>query len=195
MKTTQKLGLPMPLIALAFLTLFSGMQCEKDFPPGTPEIDKLPTATQIGANTFGCLVDGKAFTPKGTWGSDGLQVYYQYVDNAYHFNIGVTRKELYAPLRDMLIRSHYIELQETTYQLGEMDTPGNIGSEYCIYNPNKDGFDDLFRTTSVIKGEITFTRFDVINQIVSGTFWFDAVNKDGKVVQVREGRFDSHFVL
>ncbi len=195
MKTTQKIRRSIQLFVIAISILSLSMQCEKQYPPGTPEIDKLPPATQTGANTFGCLIDGKAFTPKGTWGSDGLQVYYQYVDNAYHFNIGVTRKELNAPLRDLLIRSHNIELQETTYQLVEMDAPGNFGSEYCIYNPNKDGFDDIYRTTPIVKGEITFIRFDVINQIASGTFWFDAINDKGEKVEVREGRFDVHYIL
>lgn len=34
---------------------------------------------------------------------------------------------------------------------------------------------------------------DTINQIVSGIFWFDAVNEAGEIVQVREGRFDVNF--
>ncbi len=192
MKTTQKTGLPMTVIALAFLTLFSGMQCEKDFPPGTPEIDKLPTATQTGANTFGCLVDGKAFTPKYSWGSDGLQVYYQYLDNAHHFNIGADRKDGTA-ITDIEIRSHGIELEEKKYEMGEFGSMGFFGAEYTVFVGNGEIL--TYKTTKIIKGEITFTRFDVINQIASGTFWFDAINKDGKVVQVREGRFDTKFAL
>ena len=29
------------------------------------ELNALPPATQVGANTFGCLVDGKAWVPSG----------------------------------------------------------------------------------------------------------------------------------
>jgi hypothetical protein len=37
--------------------------CSKDEQPNTPktELEKLPPATQTGANTAGCLVNGKAF--------------------------------------------------------------------------------------------------------------------------------------
>ena len=44
------------------------------------------------------------------------------------------------------------------------------------------------------KGELIITKFDDVNQIMSGTFWFDAINKDGVKVEVREGRFDVHFI-
>ena len=37
------------------------------------------------------------------------------------------------------------------------------------------------------------TRLDEVKQIVSGTFWFDAVNDKGEKVEVREGRFDMIF--
>lgn len=183
----------MPGLVLVILTLFTGMQCEKEYPPGTPEINKLPPITQTGANKFGCLVDGKAFTPKGGWGSDGLQVYYQYVDNAYHFNIGADRNEINAPLRDINIRAHGIELEVKTYELTEPDLPLSFGAFYTLY-PDYAEIDE-YKTNSIVKGEITISRFDLANQIVSGTFWFDAINKDGKLIQVREGRFDSHFVL
>lgn len=42
-------------------------------------------------------------------------------------------------------------------------------------------------------GELTITHLDEERQIVSGTFWFDAVNKQGEKVQVREGRFDMRY--
>ena len=43
-------------------------------------------------------------------------------------------------------------------------------------------------------GKLIITKLDEINQIVSGTFWFDAVNDKGEKVEVREGRFDVHYV-
>ncbi len=193
MKTLLKLKTLTQLVVLGLFLLLSGLSCEKEYPPGTPEIYKLPPITQTGADTFGCLVDGKAFTPKGTWGSSGLQLYYQYVNNAYHFNIGVTRNEINAPLRGMQIRSHGIQLEVKNYELTEPDLPLSFGAFYTIYPDYAEI--DKYQTNSMVKGEITISRFDLANQIVSGTFWFDAINKDGKTVQVREGRFDSHFVL
>ena len=35
------------------------------------ELEKLPPATQTGKNTFGCLVEGKAWVTKTSTGTDG----------------------------------------------------------------------------------------------------------------------------
>jgi len=47
------------LIALAFITC-----CKKD--DIDAELAKLPPITQTGANTFGCLVNGKAVLPNSS---------------------------------------------------------------------------------------------------------------------------------
>jgi hypothetical protein len=38
------------------------------------------------------------------------------------------------------------------------------------------------------------TRFDREARIISGTFWYDAVNSEGVVVKIREGRFDFKYI-
>ena len=48
--------------------MFMGASCKKNKPQKT-ELEKLPPVTQTGANTFGCLINGKAFTPKGYSGT------------------------------------------------------------------------------------------------------------------------------
>ncbi len=53
-----------PLCAAVLLT-FSFAQCKKHHPPPKTELEKLPPITQTGANTFGCLLNGVAFTPGG----------------------------------------------------------------------------------------------------------------------------------
>ncbi len=42
-------------------------------------------------------------------------------------------------------------------------------------------------------GELFIKKLDTVNQIVSGTFWFDAINSNGQKVEVREGRFDVRY--
>jgi len=44
-----------------------------------------------------------------------------------------------------------------------------------------------------MNGELHIARFDRILGIVSGTFWFDAVNMEGEKVEIREGRFDMKY--
>jgi hypothetical protein len=51
------------IIFIAFVLMASG--CKKNNNSNNSPIDQLPPATQIGANTFGCLINGQAFTPGG----------------------------------------------------------------------------------------------------------------------------------
>jgi hypothetical protein len=56
-------------------------------------VDTLPPATQTGANTFGCLINGKAFTPGGSsFSGPNLTATYEYLisgtPNGYSFNVG-----------------------------------------------------------------------------------------------------------
>lgn len=195
MKKNQNFKTSITLFVLAICFTLSGMQCEKD--PNIPEIDKLPPATQIGADTFGCLVDGNAFLPKGTLFSPPLkQAYYQYVNGAYHFSIGITNKiNNNDNLKDIHLSAHELTLEEKTYKFGLVNTPGIFGGSYKVYHLYDNGTIDEYSTDPILQGEISITNFDPVNYIISGTFWFDAINKDGKMVEVREGRFDMHYVL
>lgn len=198
MKTTQKFGLLMTGLVLVIVTLFSGMHCEKDFPPGTPEIDKLPPTTQTGADTFGCLVDGVALTPKGSpFGGPILQCQYQYVQPnnkpaGLYFVLSASDSKSYADgIHGIQISGDNVSLEEMTYLLTEQNTDQKFAGTFYII---KEGPNNEYDTNSIQTGELTITRFDDFNQIVSGTFWFDAINPDGKKVEVREGRFDMHFI-
>lgn len=65
-----------------------------------------------------------------------------------------------------------------------------VGGGYSVT-----GEDDYKRytTTPEVTGELTIIKLDFENNIVSGTFWFDAINDDGEIVEIREGRFDMRF--
>ena len=59
-------------LSLGFM-LFASMKCKKD----ETGISSLPPATQEGKGTFGCLVNGASFTPKGSsFGGPVLSSYY-----------------------------------------------------------------------------------------------------------------------
>nr|WP_315258202.1 hypothetical protein [uncultured Flavobacterium sp.] len=57
--------------------------CDKDDDKPKNPIDQLPPATQIGANTFGCLLDGEVFKPGLT--NNSYNCFYQLVDGEYYF--------------------------------------------------------------------------------------------------------------
>ncbi|QZK99369.1 hypothetical protein K5L05_11390 [Flavobacterium psychrophilum] len=59
----------------------------------------------------------------------------------------------------------------------------------AVSSPNP----DYYSTKSTIVGELKITHHNFNNAIMSGTFWFDAVNSNGEKVQIREGRFDMHY--
>ena len=151
-------------------------------------IDKLPPATQTGAETFGCLVDGKAFVH-----DDGqMNCYYQYVDGGYHFAIGG-----YDNGNDpnfIILGTHDRAISEgEVIVLKEKD---NLNA-WAAVTFSVSSFDSSTGyTNSEYSGELTITKLDLENYIVSGTFWFDVAHPaTGKRIKIREGRFDSHFGL
>jgi len=46
---------------------------------------------------------------------------------------------------------------------------------------------------SLYAGELWVKKLDTINQIVSGTFWFNAVNSNNDTIKITEGRFDMRY--
>src|SRR5690606_4428843 len=57
------------LLLLSSLFLFACCKSDDNMPtpdPNIPEVEKLPPATQTGANTVGCLVNDMAFLPSGS---------------------------------------------------------------------------------------------------------------------------------
>ena len=156
------------LLGLAAMLLAAG--CKKDDPTAG-----LPAATQTGANTFGCLVDGKVFVPLppqaiNSSHRDPLEA------SLYRTDIIVSaRGEGYV---DFALRRAF---QPGTYAIGETRT-GSYGS----YDVSAGSY----YTTSTYMGTVTLTRIDTVARIAAGTFQFTAVNRDGKTVTVTDGRFD-----
>ena len=52
---------------------------------------------------------------------------------------------------------------------------------------------DYYSTTLEVTGELIITHHDYNNAIISGTFWFDAINNIEEKIEVREGRFDMEY--
>jgi hypothetical protein len=86
-----------------------------------------------------------------------------------------------------------LKLEQTTYSL---NTPYVQYGKHAVVNISNDFSSPLlmYSTDSTTKGEITITHFDQRKQIVSGTFWFDAVETtNGDTVHVTDGRFDMQY--
>ena len=150
--------------------------------------DKLPPETQTGANTVGCLVNGKVFLPHQEGINPSVNCFYQFVDGEFYFTMN------FADLRGttnerVVIQTGKINLiSGQTYNLNKniienVDYIGG-GGLYSLSSTNR------YYTNSIKIGELKITRVDVSNSVISGTFWFDAINSEGEIVHITEGRFD-----
>jgi hypothetical protein len=166
-------------LLLLILTVFTLTSCDKDDDKPKTELEKLPPATQTGAKTFGCLLDGVAFVPTKANGSS----FYQYV-NGYYFSL---QGNMYVNKELILLglSTDNLKIEEGKTYILQAKIDGNASAKY---------FDDLpNRTTSTEKGEMTITKLDFTEHIVSGTFFYDIKDSKGVVHKITNGRFDMPF--
>lgn len=171
---------------LLLLTTFTLSCCNKDDDPQpVSEFEKLPPATQTGANTFGCLIDGKAFLPGNLPNSHDCV--YQFINGEYYFSLQANNlnNENNTILIALSTNAKQI-VQNGTYTLAG-NIPANAYGTYALAG--------ILNTTNGnnYTGELKITKLDPINYIVSGTFWFDVIDFQGNLHQIREGRFDMQY--
>lgn len=178
------------LIVLIATALF--VSCKKD---DVPPIEQLPAATQEGKNTFGCLVNGQVFKPKGSmFAGPILQCFYQLVDGEYHFGLGANMDgEGECEVYSVKVFNDGSAIENG--KIYQLKTRSNSSASAMYTDASSKCGSDLVRyiTNEITDGELKITYFNLEKQIVSGTFWFDAVNAKGEKVEVREGRFDMQF--
>src|SRR6478609_7104865 len=110
---------PMKRLFLLLITSLTLSCCEKD-KPSKPviEVDKLPPATQTGANTIGCLLDGKVFKPG--YYNNSTNCFYQYVDTGYFFVVPFNNRDSKSNLTTLAVGTQKLQLHEgDTYDLFE----------------------------------------------------------------------------
>jgi hypothetical protein len=181
-KTVKALGL-----ACVFFIL-TAAQCEKDK-------NELPPETQEGKNTFGCLVNGEVFKPKGALsGGPALTCYYQHLfpgDSGYVFSISAKDLSNSDKIRRVSVGVGGLKVYEG---LSVPLTSGTItGEGRGEYTDNP--FEESYSTDPTLRGKgvLSITKFDETAQIASGTFWFTAGNPKGDTVRISEGRFDLRY--
>ena len=184
-------------LLLLLLTTFTLSCCHKnDDDQPISEIEKLPPATQTGANTAGCLVNGVAFLPKGYFTTGNLVC--NYIDGK-DFALDISERIMQGAndnIRSIVVISENQNLHDNvgvTYQLKE--NANNSNSKFGAYIINADAppSPNYYSTNSTVIGELKITYHNYRNEIISGTFWFDSVNSNGQKVEVRNGRFDIHY--
>ncbi len=156
--------------------------CNKDDNPPADPLSQLPPATQTGAGTFGCLVNGVPYVDN----SGDFNCFYQLVNGEYYF--GITASINNEEDLQIDIGSLKSQLLEGEIPLLERED----GKFYAFLS-----FDCICpqgKTNSIKPGILNVTKFDNQNNIISGTFEFVVVNPStGKTYNITNGRFDSLF--
>lgn len=161
--------------------------CDKD--ENTPQT--LPEATQTGRGIFACYVDGKPFIDNsGSPNSNNFNCFYQFVEGEYYFGISAFDTSIMP--QNIFIGSYKKQIfQSETYSLLEAND-GNLGAGggFSISQSNY----QVSNTSINNSGQLTINKLDFTSRIVSGTFSFDILHPvTGELIQIRDGRFDTHF--
>ncbi|SHM07848.1 DUF6252 family protein [Hymenobacter psychrotolerans] len=171
------------------LTLLFFAACKKE------HTDPLPPATQTGANTAGCYVNGKPFVAQqlGTGMGSVPGVYGGFfADSLYHISFQGTYRGQEASITLFLRRVG----QPGTFQLNQTTPPyPEQVDRYCLdhatYRP-RDYSREVYVTDAQHTGQVVFTVATRSRLRSSGTFSFTAVsNQDpGRTITITDGRFD-----
>ncbi len=143
--------------------------------------DGLTKATQKGANTFSCKVNGKVFKPIYVGGLFNSSPVLSSRNNAqYDFSVSADNQET---SESIALENPYI--QKTGIYKLYADYPNRGVYSGSIIDPG------WYVTDSIYVGELTITRCDNLNHIYSGTFFFTAKDPNtGRTINVTDGRFD-----
>ncbi len=175
------------LIAPLLLLCFSFAQCRKD---KDNQKDELPPITQTGANTFGCLVNGKVFIPKGYNGTGTP-------NPKVRFDVGLNGLPYLQIESEQLNYDHksegYIIVSFANITAtGIYDLPTFnflIGWEKVLHNCFTPAFDSSLNKL----GSGIITRYDKVDRIISGTFDCKFKGQNCDTVYITQGRFDFKF--
>ncbi|WP_018676632.1 hypothetical protein [Riemerella columbina] len=151
--------------------------------------NQLPPITQNGANTAGCLVNGKVLVPKnGTQNFGGPPAYGLFISRLY----GSFRLDIKNYKNDGFVHMYISKLDDNkvTYNIGQSDgqpfEPHSNSSEAQLYAVNNNNI----YISSANSGTISITKNSY--PIISGTFSASLYNKDNpsEKIQITDGRFD-----
>ncbi len=175
----------MKKILIVFSSLLILFSCKK-------EVNELPAATQTGANTFGARVNGELWIPQGFGviptapileasysGNNAILI------NARNFSSSPTETEIEFYLQNAAKSGTYL-LNQTTAHFP------NQSASYAYYLERRFTPTNEWITNNQYTGKVEVTRLDTINNIISGTFEFNAINlyNTPQPISITDGRFD-----
>ncbi|MEO9211310.1 MAG: hypothetical protein ABI208_09445 [Ginsengibacter sp.] len=176
------------LISFAFVLLLTAASCKKN-----NITEQLPPETHEGKFTFGCKVDGKIYTAQGKGGLLGFDhVYYVLGSSDNSISIGAGTSDNSKAKFNVFFKINYAD-KIGIYLMKIYPYEG------IFYNDSDGTIPDgsnTFTTSEAHVGTVNIKYFNGSynpynkGTILSGTFEMDAVNAEGKVIHITEGRFD-----
>ncbi len=136
----------------------------------------MPAFTNSGSHTFGCLVNGEVWIPKGMYSSLSL-------DKFFPNTIIITAETRKSLIRLAITDSTGIKANK----LYDLAVKSTYGSEFVT---SESGSNCFYDAEHIITGHLIFKRYD---DIISGTFEFTTLNPNCKnpvKIVITEGRFD-----
>lgn len=171
-------------LAILSLCLFSCKDRESD-----PNV--LPEATQSGKNTAGALVDGRVWVATESYlnSTGGAGTFCEKINNTTIIQIDLrhisdkSRIFFKAEIEDF-------ELNRTYDLYENIDTSDY---NYAYYSDNS-GNGYMTQPNSEYIGKLKITKLNLLSdQMVCGTFELKAIDHNGKVLTITDGRFDKKF--
>lgn len=164
------------------------LQCRKK--------NELPDETQDGKRTFGCTIDGAIFKTKGSLYVPAIKCDYESIyggEQGFTFRIVGNNQGANCAASWVAVFGDSIKIEQgNTYTLKEKKR-GNFHGTYQRAG-SCSGAPFSLETNEITNGEISFSRFDLENQVAAGSFWFDVKDESGKTIKIRDGRFDMPFI-
>ena len=171
------------------LMLICAAGCKKSKPSvALTEFEKLPPITQTGANTFGCLADGKAWVAQrndcSIFCEPSFKVLY---DGGNGGNLGITALSI--NLQEGVNQGILIGFDSTNFKSQFIYNQNNslsIGFTFI----NNSQYTRSWDSSVLCTGSINLTTYNLQTGIVSGTFEFILSKPNTEAIIVSHGRFD-----
>ena len=175
------------LFVLALLPLLLAPSCaDDDLQPRRNEtdleaLDRLVPITEIGAGTFGCLLNGELWIPEATFSEDAADAVAG-TTNPNDLTISARKR----PISDT--RDHLLTIG-SVFTI-DIKTPLKTFSEWN--DREGTGECSLLIVDTLQENFMLVTYFDQTNKVVSGEFEAVLINSDcpQDTIRVTEGRFD-----
>ncbi len=152
------------------------------------ELAKLPAATQVGKNTFGCLVNGKAWVAQRDDCAPFVcdPPFKMLYVGANGGGVSIESKNINRDLNEAIVLS----VDSTSfYNYFDIEHFSRNHMNFAFFRNYN--FISAFDSNSVYSnGEIKFSKIDLSNRIISGTFKFTLYKIGWDTIKVTNGRFD-----